>query len=396
MSGLGDAVGVPRYAWYSDEACYWHDPGLGVGFLPVGPDIQPLREFGSDPDLRRAEGLLRKNNILDYYHCQRPCPATDAELLLAHSPGHIAHIEALAANGGGEAGIYAPIGFHSALAARTAAGACVQAVTEVLAGTFQRAYCFIRPPGHHAERDRAIGFCIYNNLGIAAHAALLQGVQRVLILDWDVHHGNGIQSLFYDDPRVLFISIHQEGLFPPLSGTLRDVGDGEGLGTTINVPLPAGSGHDAYLAVMNQVVTTAASAFRPELILVAAGLDLSAHDPMGRQMCTSQTLRLMTQHICRLADDLCDGRIVFAHEGGYSSWYLPILVRAVAAAIVNLPEQADPFLHALANLPGQRLQKHQQRRIEQVCDIHRAHLLAAASDPRSLLQASEVSSRWSP
>ncbi len=377
MPPLGDASEAPRHAWYSDEACYWHDPGLGVGFLPVGPDIQPLREFGVDPDLRRAEGLLRKSAILDSYLCERPRPATDEELLLAHTPDHIAHIEALAAHGGGEAGVYAPIGFHSALAARFAAGACVQAVTEILAGTFQRAYCFVRPPGHHAERDRAMGFCVYNNLGIAAQVALRGGAQRVLILDWDVHHGNGIQSLFYDDPRVLFISIHQEGLFPPLSGAVREIGEGDGLGTTINVPLPAGSGHAAYLAVMSEVVATAASAFRPELVLVAAGLDLSAHDQMGRQLCTSRTLRLMTQHICQLADELCGGRIVFAHEGGYSSWYLPILVRAVAAAIVGLPEQGDPFLHALANLPGQRLQEHQRHRIEQVRAVHRAHLLAA-------------------
>lgn len=384
MPPLGDANGTPRYAWYSDEACYWHDPGLGAGFLPVGPDIQPLREFGVDPDLRRAEGLLRKSDILGSYRCERPRLATDAELLLAHTPRHIAHIEALAAQGGGEAGIYAPIGFHSALAARIAAGACAQAVTDVLAGRFRRAYCFVRPPGHHAERDRAMGLCVYNNLGIAAHVALLQGARRVLILDWDVHHGNGIQSLFYDDPRVLFISIHQEGLFPPLSGALHEAGNGDGLGTTINVPLPAGSGHDAYLAVMNEIVATAASAFRPELVLVAAGLDLSAHDPMGRQLCTSQTLRLMTQRTCLLADDLCEGRIVFAHEGGYSSWYLPILVRAVAAAIVGLPEQTDPFLHGLAHLPGQRLQEHQRRRIEQVRAIHQAHLLAGSdtSPPR--------------
>ncbi|MGH2770397.1 MAG: class II histone deacetylase, partial [Actinomycetota bacterium] len=173
-----------------------------------------------------------------------------------------------------------------------------------------------------------------------------------------------------------FISIHQEGLFPPLSGTLHETGSGEGLGTTINVPLPAGSGHDAYLTVMNEVVTTAASAFAPDLILVAAGLDLSAHDQMGRQLCTSRTLRLMTTHICRLADDLCEGRIVFGHEGGYSTWYLPILVRAVAAAIVGLGEQADPFLHGLAHLPGQRLAEHQRRRIEQVRAAHQAHLLA--------------------
>lgn len=371
MSASSAPPARPLCAWYSDERFYWHDPGLGSGYLPVGPDIQPLRDYGVDPDLRRAEGLLRRSGILDAFVSKSPRPATDAELRLVHSQSHIDRIEVLAAMGGGESGIYAPVGFHTAIAARLAVGACIQAACESFTTGPQRSYCLVRPPGHHAEPDRAMGLCIYNSLAIAARAVLQERAGRVLILDWDVHHGNGFQTIFADDPRVLLISIHQDGLFPPLMGRANEVGRGEGQGLTINIPLPAGSGHEAYLAAFEQVVIPAARSFTPTLILVAAGLDASAHDPMGRQLCSSQTFRALTLGACGLADELCAGRIVFAHEGGYSSWYLPILVRAVAAAIAGLPEQPDPFLHSLEHLPGQRLQEHQQRRIEQVLDLHR-------------------------
>ncbi|MFI9639011.1 class II histone deacetylase [Micromonospora sp. NPDC051925] len=355
---------MSKLAWYSHEICFWHDPGPGSGYLPVGPGIEPLRQHAVDPDLRRAEGLVRLAGVLDHYTQVTPEPATDDELLLVHVPEHIDRVEAASALGAGDAGVYAYVNHHSAQAARVAAGACVQATDAVLDGRFDRAYCLVRPPGHHAEPDRAMALCLYNNVAIAARAAQRHGVRRVLVLDWDVHHGNGIQRTFYEDPDVLYVSIHQEGLFPPASGLVTETGTGAGAGRTLNVPLPAGSGHEAYLAALSRLVEPAARSFGPELILVAAGVDASGHDPMGRMMCTSRTFHAMTSRMCALADELTGGRIVFVHEGGYSAWYQPTLVLAIASAIAGLPEPPDPFLHSLEHLPGQRLRPQQSRVVE--------------------------------
>ncbi|MFC5288221.1 class II histone deacetylase [Actinokineospora guangxiensis] len=368
---------MPSLAWYSHEICYWHDPGMGSGYVPVGPGVEPLRQFAVDPDLRRAEGLVRATGVIESYTQLTPEPATDDELLLVHTPEHIERVEATSALGGGDAGVFAHVNYHSARAARLAVGACVQAADAVLDGRFDRAYCLVRPPGHHAEPDRAMALCLYNNLAVAARTAQRRGARRVLVLDWDVHHGNGIQRAFYDDPDVLYISIHQDGLFPPGSGTVRETGAGAGAGTTLNIPLPAGSGHEAYLAAMRRIVGPAARAFGPELLLVAAGLDASGHDPMGRMMATSRTFHAMTSFLCELAEELTGGKVVFAHEGGYSAWYQPTLVLATASAIAGLPAPDDPFLHSLEHLPGQRVQRHQTRVLEHLAAHH--PLLARAA-----------------
>ena len=227
---------MPRLAWYSHEVCFWHDPGQGSGYVPVGPGVEPLRQFAVDPDLRRAEGLVKATGVMDHFTQLTPAPATDAELALVHHLEHIARVEALSAAGSGDAGVYAQVNYHSARAARLAAGACLQAATDVLSARYHRAYCLVRPPGHHAEPDRAMALCLYNNVAIAARNAQRHGARRVLILDWDVHHGNGIQSVFAEDPDVLYISVHQDGLFPPASGTVSEMGVGPGVGTTFNVP----------------------------------------------------------------------------------------------------------------------------------------------------------------
>lgn len=348
-------------AWYSHELCYWHDPGAGSGYLPVGPGIEPLRQFAVDPDLRRAEGHVRASGLLDCLTTVTPEPASDDDLLLVHTADHVGRIEAASSQGAGDAGAFAYVNYHSALAARLAVGACVQATEAVAAGRFERAYCLIRPPGHHAEPDRAMALCLYNNVAIAVRALQRGGIRRVLVVDLDVHHGNGIQRVFYDDEDVCYISIHQHGLFPPGSGGVAETGTGAGTGLTLNVPLPAGSGHEAYLAAMERLVEPAARAFGPEFVVVAAGLDASAYDSMGRMMCTSRTYYMLTAALCRLADELAEGRIVFANEGGYSAWYQPLLVSAVASAIAEVEAPYDPFLHSLDHLPGQALQPEQNR-----------------------------------
>jgi len=361
---------IVKPSWYSHEYCYWHDPGQGAGYLPVGPDIEPLHSFGVDPDLRRVEGFLRASGLLDRFDCQVARTATTDELLLVHTANHVAHIDRISAQGGGETGAYAPVGYHSSHAARLATGAVVQAATNAMNNQGCKHYCFIRPAGHHAEVSRSMALCLFNNVAVGVRAAMEDGAERVLILDWDVHHGNGTQSIFYDDPNVLYISLHQDGLFPPRSGTIREMGIADGYGTTINVPMLSGSGHGAYLAAMHDIVCSAAEIFQPDVIFVSAGLDASAHDPMGRQMCHSHTFYEMTQIVCQLANMLCEGRLIVVHEGGYSQWYSGILVRAVAAALANVSAPSDPFLHALKHMPGQQLLPQQAQRVTQIVKQH--------------------------
>ncbi|GHC83000.1 class II histone deacetylase [Nocardiopsis terrae] len=361
---------MPGFAWYSHELCHWHDPGPGSGYVPVGPWVEPLRQFAVDPDLRRAEGLVRAYGVLDRFDCLTPEAATDEELETVHSAAHVSRIEEASARGGGDAGVYAHVNYHSSRAARLAAGACAAAVRDVVGGGHDRAYCLVRPPGHHAEPDRAMALCLFNNVAIGARAAQGMGLSRVMVLDWDVHHGNGVQKAFEEDPDVLYVSIHQDGLFPPNSGSVTETGVGAGEGSTLNIPLPAGSGHDAYLAAFTDVVAPAARRFRPELILVAAGVDASGHDPMGRMLCTSLTFHTLVRKVCDLAGELCGGRCVFVHEGGYSAWYQPMLVLGTASAIADLPAPEDPFRHSLDHLPGQRVQAHQRRVLDFLRDHH--------------------------
>ena len=224
------------------------------------------------------------------------------------------------------------------------------------------AYALVRPPGHHAERDTGRGFCIFANVAIAAtHARQVRGLERVAVVDWDVHHGNGTEHAFYDDPSVLTISIHQDNNYPPNSGAMTDTGSGAGQGYNINVPLPAGSGVGAYVATFERVVAPALRNYRPELIIVASGLDASAMDPLASMMMTSDGYRKLTQVMLGVAHEVCGGRLVMCHEGGYSPAYVPFCGLAIMEELAGVrTELADPLLDLLASFGGQDLQPHQE------------------------------------
>jgi acetoin utilization deacetylase AcuC-like enzyme len=200
--------------------------------------------------------------------------------------------------------------------ARLAAGACVDAVERVMSGQNARALALVRPPGHHAERNRAMGFCFYNNVAVAAAHAQTLGAGKIAIVDYDVHHGNGTQHIFERDPDVLYCSVHQYPYYPG-TGAATEVGDGPGAGLTVNVPLEAGATDDDYHEVFDQMVIPVVRAFRPDLILVSAGLDAHERDPLGGMRLTTPTFGAMTMALRLVADECCDGRIVAATEGGY-------------------------------------------------------------------------------
>ncbi len=263
-------------------------------------------------------------------------PARDAayeELALVHRPEYIRLIEATR---GRERTVLDPDTSASAgscAAALRAAGGVLAAVEAVLAGGFTGAFAAVRPPGHHAEAERAMGFCLFNNVAVAAQAAITRhGLQRVLLVDWDVHHGNGSMHAFYDSPRVLYFSVHQYPHYPG-TGVVEELGRGEGQGYTVNVPLPGGQGDAEYLAVFRELLAPLARAYRPQLILVSAGFDIHCADPLADMRVTEGGLAGMTRLLAELAEECCPGRLAFALEGGYD---LNALAAGVAAVLRTL------------------------------------------------------------
>jgi len=252
-------------------------------------------------------------------------------------------------------------------AACLAAGAAVHGVDLMLRGEAENGFALVRPPGHHAEKDRAMGFCLFNNIAIAARYALLQPtIERVLVVDWDLHHGNGTQHAFYDSDRVFYFSTH---LYPyyPGSGALPEAGTGRGEGYTLNLPLPPGQGDLAYARIFRDLLIPVARAYRPDLILVSAGFDIGAGDPLGGMAVSAAGFGYLTRLLVELAGELCRGRLLMLLEGGYhlqglrdgvlavldglaGSSHLTPGLPAAALAAMERPDIEVPMLAAALNL----------------------------------------------
>lgn len=256
-------------------------------------------------------------------------PATVADLATVHDLHHIERIRAACEAGGlfepDEVTIGAPGTYEAAL---MAAGAVLTAVDAVMDGTAVNAFCAVRPPGHHAERDRAMGFCFFNNVAIGArYLQLRHGIGRVAIIDWDVHHGNGTQQAFYEDPSVLYFSLHQYPLYPG-SGRACEQGSGAGKGFTINCPLGAGSTDSDYLRVFRSDLMPALARFQPEFILISAGFDAHRDDPLAGMAVTEAGFGDMTRLVMESAAQYCGNRLVSVLEGGYD-------LNALAASVTT-------------------------------------------------------------
>ena len=318
-----------------DERCVAHEPPGGVppGGLPAWAAVPPFERPERLTLTRRA---LEGSGVLGTVIEVAPRFATEAELGLAHTEAHVRRVLDAAATGqlvevGDDA--WSGPGTHDALL--LAAGGLLAALEAVLEGSLDNAFAVLRPPGHHAEHDAAMGFCLVNNVAVAARWAQREGgLARVAIVDWDVHHGNGTEEIFLDDPSVLTVSLHQDGLYPAHTGRLDARGAG---GTNVNVPLPAGTGDDGYAHAFDRVVAPVVRAFRPELLLIAAGQDASATDPLGRMSITVPGFRALADRAVALAGEVCGGRLVATLEGGYSLLHLPLANLAILEGLAGLP-----------------------------------------------------------
>ena len=296
-----------------------------------------------------------------------PRPAVREELLLVHAREHV---DLIAATRGRESTSLTPDTFTSPgsyEAALLAAGGLCKAVSLVVSGELANAFGLVRPPGHHAERSRAMGYCLFNNVAVAAmFARRFLGLHRVLIVDWDVHHGNGTQHCFERDPSVLFFSTHQYPYFPR-TGDVREVGIGPGEGFTINVPLGKGLGDPEFAAIFEEILRPVALEFQPELILVSAGFDTHGKDPLGAQRMTPAGFAALTRSLMDVADLTCQGRLVMTLEGGY---HLEALVESVKAV---LKEMAGLSVSAPRELAAQAQTRKIAKTLKRARHVHKTY-----------------------
>lgn len=346
-------------AFYWDERCFWHHGGNYALTMPVGGLVQPMPAgLPEGPETkRRLVNLMHVTGLIHDLHATTAPMATWEDLCRVHPDAFLRRFKEMSDAGGGELGLRTPFGRGGFEVAALSAGLAKGALFDVLSGRAETAYALSRPPGHHCLPEWPNGFCLLANICVAVEAAFASGLtERVAIVDWDVHHGNGTEAIFYDRPDVLTISLHQERNYPLDTGDVEDRGAGAGEGANMNVPLPPGTGHAGYLEAMERLVLPALEAFEPDAIVVACGYDASAVDPLSRMLATAQTFREMTRMMIETAADLCDGRLTLVHEGGYSEAYVPFCGHAVLEELsgsrITAPDPlADTFV---ARQPGPR------------------------------------------
>ena len=323
----------------AERVALYYDP-LFLGHDTLGHPESAAR-------LEACLGLLEESGLaarLEHPPCR---DATEDELALVHSVGHVERVRRLGADGPVMVGLDTIANVGTYAAAVRAAGAVLGATEAVARGDFDAAYCLTRPPGHHATRERAMGFCFLNSVAIAArHAVTNLGLERVAVVDIDIHHGNGTQDAFYDDASVLYVSTHQYGgVFYPGTGHWRETGAGAGAGATLNLALPGGCGDAEYAYVFEQAVAPKLRGFRPRLFLVSAGYDAHFADPVDdaemRLSCAGYAA--LVAKLKALAAELCGGRIVLALEGGYDLTALSWCVRNSIEALLGEAPAPDPL-----------------------------------------------------
>lgn len=322
-----------KTGFFFDEKCFWHAGGNYALTVPVGELVEPLSSGGlpENPETkRRLKNLIEVTGLIkELDACSSPL-ASFEELRTVHPESYLRKFKELSDHGGGEMGLRVPFGPGGFEIASQSAGLVIEATKSVLLGKIKNAYALSRPPGHHCLPDFPNGFCLLNNIAIAIEVCKKElGVGKILVLDWDVHHGNGTEQIFYQRNDVYAISIHQERNYPLNTGNFEDRGAGLGEGFNLNIPLPPGTGHQNYIEAVEKLILPEIKKYSPDIIIVACGYDASGVDPLSRMMCYADTFKEMTRRVMEAANIFCDDRIVFAHEGGYSEVHVPFCGHAV-------------------------------------------------------------------
>jgi acetoin utilization deacetylase AcuC-like enzyme len=310
---------------------------------PVFGDHTPLAYHPERPERLTAARAALASSGLSFRPVQ-PRPASEAELLRVHDASYLARLaEASGRSGNLDADTY--VSPKSVDTARIAAGSVTELVDQLVRGEARRGVALVRPPGHHARRSSAMGFCLLNNVAVAAAHARAAGLSRVAILDWDVHHGNGTQEIFLDDPQVLYASLHQYPFYPG-TGAVEETGKGDGTGFTVNVPLSAGAGDAIYKSAFERVVLPVLDDYKPELVLVSAGFDAATRDPLAGMDVSATAFGWMTRGLTALAEKHASGRIALVLEGGYD---LPSIEAGLGASLRALVSTDDVPIAAPAD-----------------------------------------------
>ncbi len=327
-----------------DEAFGRYDSGMQGVMEAPHPFFEPLPTIDRPLPKVRLKSLLDRTGMTERLVGISARAATRAELERVHTSEYVGRIAELSAGAGGDGGDCAPFGPGGYEIAALAAGGVLAAVDAVMAGSVDNAFALVHPPGHHALPHMGVGFCIFANGPLAAlHARARWGVRRIAILDWDVHFGNAAQEIFWRDPDVLSISLHQADCYPA-GGTAQETGADAGKGFTLNVPIPAGAGEPAYADAMSRVALPALRLFRPDLILVACGFDAGVFDPLGRMRLNAGSFGRMMASVRSLADEICGGRLVVTQEGGYDASSVPFHGLATIEALSGVSAGIDnPF-----------------------------------------------------
>lgn len=329
-----------------DERYQQHDIGKQQYNFGDNSEMYSGLAFENPYRINLVHEVLEKTGLIQKMKSYQSDFATEKDLLRVHTEEMVERVKEASKSDTntvvGEAAVSSPGSYEIALLSAGGAKKAVDVIFEE--EDIEQSYALIRPPGHHATRNSPMGFCLFNNVAVAVeHAKETYGLERVLVLDWDVHHGNGTQDIFYEDPSVLFISIHQDKNYPLEGGEVSEIGELAGEGFNINVPLMPGCGNHEYTEVIDQIVAPAVKAYQPQLIIVSAGQDANIYDPLSRMMVTREGFKSMTAKMRELAAEHCERKLVVIQEGGYSLPYFPIATLGVVEGLLNesYPWQAD-------------------------------------------------------
>jgi acetoin utilization deacetylase AcuC-like enzyme len=347
-----------RLTVFFDPGVFDHDTGTGFFEAVASSYLSVIEKHPENDDrLRNMYGVLQQGPIAEFIDWRQGEAASHADLEGFHTSSYIemlASIPASATRWLSATTVFGPGSFE---VCRRAAGQALAAANFVYSGQGRIAYALIRPPGHHAQADVADGYCFFNNIGVAIENLRRQGLRRAAVIDWDVHHGNGTQQGFYQDPDILTVSLHMHhgawGDTHPQTGDVDEVGSGAGTGKNLNLPMPYGAGDLAYTRVIDEIVAPMVRAHKPEILFIAAGQDANQFDPNGRQLLSMSGFHELGQRARALADECCDGRLVLVQEGGYAVSYAAYCLHAtLEGVLLRESELEDPLAYMREDVSG--------------------------------------------